>query len=517
MPTPKRSYFVPMQSWEGEHKSYKQPIEGQYSFAVQEPQNTAAARLEAYNDATKELQGMIGQAVLNDKTLRAYGSSWSLSKVGVTPHQLINTKALRIGFTLPASRISSTYQGDHKKLRFLECGASIASINRLLFQDRLSLKASGSNNGQTLAGVVSTGTHGSAFKFGACQDFVVGLHLITGPTKQVYLERASHPVVTPSFAAALGADLIRDDVLFNAALVSFGSFGIIHGMMIEARDLFLLHAYRSILNYNAALRTAMSTLDFSGLSLPRSASSLYHFEVFLNPNEGTPPAQAIVLLMFEGAWTEDYDPPEFDAGGAGPGVGALEIMGDLVGSIPSPLNELVKPVLNQQVRDKFAPYEKTGIIRDLFRGETIRGKNMACGIGVPLAKAVEALNVAFDVYANFDRVLPLLLSTRFVKGTKALLGFTRFDTTCVLEVDAVNTPKTREYLSSVWNALAAAGIPFTLHWGKLNSYLTAARVRDMYGPAIVDQWKASRSTLLESPDVEKVFTNGFLQATGLSS
>lgn len=511
-----RSFFVPMDSWEGEHKSYKQKIEGLHTFKVVEPPNSPTARLKAYNQTTKELQSMIAQAVESGKTLRAQGSSWSLSKVAVSKHRLINTKALRIGFSLPASQISSLYAGDRAKLRFLECGASIASINRYLFQDRLSLKTSGSNNGQTLAGAVSTGTHGAAFKFGACQEFVTGIHLITGPSKQVYLERASYPVVKPNFAAKLGAELIRDDVLFNAAVVSFGSFGIIHGMMIEARDLFVLHAHRFYQAFDPALRTAISTLNFSGLPLPRPASTLHHFEVIFNPNEGTPPDEAAVVMMFEGDWTEAYEPPVWDDGAGGPGVGALEIMGELVGAIPSPLNELVKPALNAQVRDRLAPYEKTGIIRDLFRGEKVRGKTLAAGIGLSLPNALDALSVAFNTYANFGSVLPLLISVRFVKGTQALLGHTGYEPTCVLEIDAVNTAKTRQFLTVLWNNLEQDGIPFTLHWGKFNGYLTKTRVKRMYGTA-VDQWKSSRATLLESPEVAKVFTNGFLEKVGLSN
>ena len=515
--TPTRSFFVPMDSWEGEHKSYIQKIEGLHSFQVHRTPNNPAARLKAYNRATKELQSIIAQAVQAGKSLRAQGSSWSLSKVGVTEHELINTKALRIGFTLPASHITSTYARDPSMLRFLECGASIAAINRSLFRDGLSLKASGSNNGQTLAGAVSTGTHGSAFKFGATQEFVVGLHLITGPSKHVYLERASYPVVKERFAEKLGAELIRDDVMFNAALVSFGSFGIIHGMMIEARKLFLLHAYRSFEKYNPALRKAISKLDFSGLALPRPATKMYHFEVFFNPNEGTPPSKAIVLMMFEGKWNDNYEPPDWDDSAGGLGAGALEIMGELVGSIPSPLNKLVKPMLNAQVRDNFAPYEQTGTIKDIFRGEKIRGKTLACGIGVPLSRSLEAVNVAFRTYKQFGAVLPVLFSMRFVKSTEALLGFTKFaPVTCVLEIDAVNTRKTRDFLTTVWTNLEQKGIPFTLHWGKFNTYLTKARVKNMYGAA-VDQWIASREEVVESPEVRKVFTNGFLKTTGLAT
>jgi hypothetical protein len=219
--------------------------------------------------------------------------------------------------------------------------------------------------------------------------------------------------------------------------------------------------------------------------------------------------------MFEGPWTEDYEPPDWDDGAAGPGAAGLELMGGLIEAIPSPLNELVKPLLNAQVRGHLEPYEITGTIKDLFRGEKTQGKVFASGIGVPLSKSLDALSIAFDTYANFGAVLPVLLTLRFVKGTKALLGFTKFDPTCVLEVDGINTQNTRDYANAVWNNLEQAGIPFTMHWGKFNSFLTKARVKNMYGEN-VNKWIESRETLL-SPDVRKVFTNDFLKAVGLAT
>jgi hypothetical protein len=62
--------------------------------------------------------------------------------------------------------------------------------------------------------------------FGAMQEMVFGLHLVTGPNRHVYLERKSYPVMGPDFPESIGAEFIRDDVLFNAALVGLGSFGI---------------------------------------------------------------------------------------------------------------------------------------------------------------------------------------------------------------------------------------------------------------------------------------------------
>jgi hypothetical protein len=84
-------------------------------------------------------------------------------------------------------------------------------------------------------------------------------------------------------------------------------------------------------------------------------------------------------------------------------------------------------------------------------------------------------------------------------------------------MDSVNTVKTRAYFEQVYADLEAAGIPFTLHWGKFNTYWTAPRLRAHYGAAAVDQWIASRETLLESPAVRQVFTNPFMTGLGLAT
>ena len=162
------------------------------------------------------------------------------------------------------SYVDPNYHKDSAKLRFFECGFTLGKINIELMKKGLSLTACGSNNGQTLPGVISTNTHGSAYKFGSTPEMVVGIHLITGPSSQVYLERASYPVATKKFTDELGAKLVRDDALFNAALVSFGSFGMIRGLMIETRELFLLHLSRKFRPFNKALENAITSLDFSG-------------------------------------------------------------------------------------------------------------------------------------------------------------------------------------------------------------------------------------------------------------
>ncbi|MEO5654458.1 MAG: FAD-binding protein [Nitrosospira sp.] len=515
-----RIFFRPTILETGRHDSFRQTLEGEYVFRIDRGDKPP---FDTYNEATKALQDIIQACIRDGKSLRAHGSLWSLSTVAVTNGRLIDNTALRLAFEVPHALTDSGYTGDAAKLRFVECGNSVAALNEYLFASGLSIKGCGSNNGQTVAGAVSTGTHGGAYNFGAMQEMVVGLHLITGPNKHVYLERKSYPVMQPAFAQSIGADFIQDDTLFNAALVSLGSFGIIHGIMIETRALFILNAIRFRHPYDATLKAAIAACDPTLIPLPAVANAVprdkpYHFEIFFNPNEGTPPAEAIVLVMYESAYDPDnYTPPEWNAGEPGLGASGLDIMGALVGKIPSPLNKLALPLLNSQVEAEFSPYFKKTIIRDLFRGEKTLGKTLGCGVGMPVSRAIEAMEIAFRIYKDANVVLPLILSHRFVKGTLALLGFTRFDTTAVLEMDAVSTPETRAFYNKVWEALDAAGIPFTLHWGKYNTFLTPDRVRNRYGDAAVDHWLASRETLLESAAVRKIFNNDFTVSVGLAN
>jgi len=68
----------------------------------------------------------------------------------------------------------------------------------------------------------------------------------------------------------------------------------------------------------------------------------------------------------------------------------------------------------------------------------------------------------------------------------------------------------------VWADLDAAGVPFTLHWGKYNTFWTPARLRAHFGGA-VDRWIAGREALLESAAARQVFTNPFMVGLGLAT
>jgi len=525
-----KNTFIKKDVWKGRHQSYEQKIDGYYGFKSYKRNEG----IDVYRNVSKEFQDIIAEAVQNNLTLRAMGSSWSLSKCGVTNNRLISTKNLRRFFTVSGSFVDPNYHKDSAKLRFFECGYTLSKINIALKKKGLSLTACGSNNGQTLPGVISTNTHGSAYKFGATPEMVVGIHLITGPSSQVYLERASYPVVTKKFTDELGAKLVRDDALFNAALVSFGSFGIIRGVMIETRELFLLHLSRKFRPFNSALEKAITSLDFSGFKryfkelenratdrnnfpVTFNEKTLYHFQVTFSPNQaakGKRPKEAAVFFGFAGPYRKDYTRPPKEKGSIGPGASGIELLGHLMELTPGPLKKFVKKQLNTQI-EKMFQYEFTGTFQEIFRDEKTQGKVFASGIGLSPSRALDVIDIALRTYEAFDTIMPVLITLRFVKGTKATLGFTKYTPTCVIELDGLNTQNMQEYANLVWELVEQAGIPFTMHWGKFNEHLNAKRIKVMYRTKRT-QWIKSREKLL-TREVRAVFTNDFLRRVGLST
>jgi peptidoglycan/xylan/chitin deacetylase (PgdA/CDA1 family) len=107
-----------------------------------------------------------------------------------------------------------------------------------------------------------------------------------------------------------------------------------------------------------------------------------------------------------------------------------------------------------------------------------------------------------------------VLAFRYVKGTKATLGFTCFDPTCIIELDGVLSRESYDFYAKVWKMLEENDIPFTFHWGKILE-LNPERLRKIYGEK-VEEWIIARNSLMKDAASMRVFTNKLLTDWGLS-
>jgi len=492
-------------NWTNKHENFTQQVAGLYD--VWNPPGSAHRQIEAYNATTQALCEFIGRAAKKGERIRALGSAWSISNAAATDGRIVNTKPLNRLFRVTGSSISDDYTGDPDNLLFVQCGVSIGELNRFLRQQGKSLKTSGASNGQTIAGALSTGTHGSAIDTGAIQDFVKGLHLITGPDRQVWLERSSDPVTSPQLAERLGAEVIRDDDTFNAALVCFGSFGIIHGVLIETEQLFLLEASRIKLPFDDDLQQVIHTLDFGRITLPEPDQRPYHFEVVINPHAKD--GEAFSTVMYKKPFIQQTDDRQKSSKGFQPGDDILCVIGTLLDIAPA----AIPAAVNNLIASQYQQYSgRIGTLGDIFSSTSIRGKATGTAMGVPLDEAGRALNIILEVHKR-SRNFPGVIALRYVKKSDALLAFTRFSPTCVIDLDAVDNRTAKNFFRGVWRALNERNIPYTLHWGKANE-LTAESVRTMYGEDL-EAWLKIRRSLLED-EFRNTFSSPFTDQCGLS-
>lgn len=517
----------PVEVWENCHQNFKHKFKKNTSYKLTLPDSLASST-DKYKATTENFMWLIRVAIANNFRLRAMGNGWSFSEVAVCDGGAVDTKSLRLSFALKNSFVSQQYLEKGKQasdLFFVQCGMSVLQLNEKLEAAGRCLIASGASNGQSIAGCTSTGTHGSGFTVGAVHDSIVGLHVIVGPNRHVWLEKQSYPIASDEFINWLGAEKISDDDMFNAAVVSFGNFGFIHGILLETAPLFLLEEHRSgKINYDLNLIKALNTLDFSSIQdiLPYPPGTpdkeLYHFEVLVNPHQfepGNPEKGPFIKTMYKIPYTPNYAKRTRDSRGFQYGddtLGLVQTILDAVGTRIS--SAVIPPLVNAMLPLVFKPAPAAfGTIGETFNNTKFRGKAASAAIGFDAANVSVVLDEIIAI--NKQTAFAGAVACRYVKGTNALLGFTKFPLTCILELDGVDSRTSRNFFEKVWNRLEELNIAYTLHWGKINFNLNAERVRNMYGNN-VDKWKSCRQQLLDS-ETRHVFTNEFMERCGLDN
>jgi FAD/FMN-containing dehydrogenase len=457
------------------------------------------------------LRRIVEQAEAAGRRVRAYGGAWSLSACAMTPDFLVNTKPLNyVSIGLSAGQVRSEWADRAGRLVFAQCGLHVMELHTAVEGAGLALPTCGASNGQTIAGAVATGTHGAAWSTGAMQDFVRGIHLVTEGGRHLYVEPASAPVVTKRFTDALGAETVRDDALFNAALVSFGSFGLVHALLLETVPIYELVKYRFRADHHAAfdlLDLDWAKLAHAHVGLPPAQP--YHYEVTFNPyRPGTGEQGAFVTAMYQlpGGTPDPLHP---STGGHEPSDDLLGFLGALTNAAPAAIPDLATTLVEAQLKPASGGRGTPG---STFGSTAIRGSILSAELGVALVDAPRAL----DAICAEARAYPFpgLAAARFVKSSPATLAFTRFaPVTCTIELPGAGSARTAEFHTRVFGRLDLLKIPFTLHWGQAGDF-GPARLHGGYGPA-VDAWLAQRRKLLTVAG-RRTFSNAFLEQCGLA-
>jgi FAD/FMN-containing dehydrogenases len=492
--------------WTPKHLTFEQGLQGVFRL-----DNPVAGGNEArYKATARNLQRLLGEAVAKGVHIKLSGGTWSMSRCAATDGWEVNTKSLNLLFHLRERSVRPEYSGDREALWLAQCGCSIAGLTHQLKPFGQSLPTCGASNGQTIAGAIATGTHGSAVRFGAIQEAVRGLHIVVSPTKAIWLVPATDTATVDGFAAQLDAELVRDDALFDAALVSFGAMGLVQGVLIQARRGFTLRSFRRRLPYDDAFKQAVSAMDFAALPVPAPARALpvgdlWHYAVVIDPFH--PERGVFITAMYDQPCGPGSTRP--NPGGIAPGDELYGKLGGLLDLLPGLIPGTVSLLLENDQKDHT---DLCGTLDEHFAATETRGKAAGTAVSVATGDAIRTLDLLIEINRAHGP-FPCVLALRFVPGTRATLGFTRFPRTCVIDVDGPYSTRTRSYYARLWQALHDSGIDYGLHWGKVIG-LSASETRRLYGDR-VDRWEAARDRLLPDAAVREALRNSFLDELGL--
>ncbi|MET0596069.1 MAG: FAD-binding protein [Polyangiaceae bacterium] len=456
------------------------------------------------------LQRAIRDAQAASASVRAIGGSWSLSSAAYCPQFMVNTKPLNaFNIGLRAESLLSNAVPFRGKLMFAQCGCTVQDVHDALATENLALTTSGASDGQTLGGAIATGTHGAANQIGAMHDAVLGMHVLAENGEPYWIERASLPVVSDEFLSFIDTpvgNLRRNDDLFDAALVSIGSFGLVHAYLLEVEPIYTLETYLRRFDFQD-IRHTLGTLDVTPLNLPRGSALPFHFEITLNPYRTGPGERgAYVRFMYKDPGSSPSPAPA-GSDGHRPGDDLLGVIGTLSDIVPIAIPTLVSALMEKNLPASEAVRATPGYT---FGPTTIRGRGTSTEMGFRLSDIVAAIDIIMSVAD--DHPFGGVVAVRYVKGSRALLAFTQYEPTCTVEIQAVDSDRTAEAYRRIWSQLDAAGIAFTFHWGQALPF-EPSRYRNVYGSR-ADRWLAAKGSFLSAAG-RRLFSNELVRGVGL--
>ena len=152
---------------------------------------------------------IVKDALAKGETVRTQGGGHSWSDFVVTDKTLIQLDKLNKGLI-----------ADVLKRRYtVQAGIRLKDLINNLALDGLAMKNLGSITEQSIAGAISTGTHGTGLRLGNLSSSIVGMKLVTGTGDLLTIKES-------------------DGDLLNAARVSIGTLGIITEVTIEVVSLY---------------------------------------------------------------------------------------------------------------------------------------------------------------------------------------------------------------------------------------------------------------------------------------
>ncbi len=174
--------------------------------------------------------------------LRAVGSGHSFNDVACSNGYLVDISQLNKPLELPAY-----LKPEHRErnLVHIEAGIVIQDLNKVLWKMGYAMKNLGAIDEQTLAGAISTGTHGSGIGIPAISGFVESIVLVATGGKAYRIE-PTNGISDPATFDEKTMTLVQNDDDFYSVLVSLGSTGVVYSYILRVEPRYWIEENRTL-------------------------------------------------------------------------------------------------------------------------------------------------------------------------------------------------------------------------------------------------------------------------------
>lgn len=422
-----------------------------------------------------ELRQALQEARRRDLKVKVVGAGHSWTDAACTDGFLINLDHMKRVLAI-----------DHANAQVrVEAGIRLRALNARLADAGLGMSNLGSISEQSVAGAISTGTHGTGARFGNLSTQVVSLRMMTA-------DGETHTI-----------DAQRPD-LFSAARLSLGALGIITEVTLQCEPAFRLAERATAMPFDVAVERLQDLVDahehLKLWWLPHTDKVMaYGFDrSHAAANVGPGTGGALKRISERALATGRREPVDLTAAVEDllnkVGFDAVLRLGGRVPSLIPAINRAVSALY-------FQDRERVGVSHHIFN-VPMPPVHREMEYGVPRSKAPELLR---GVRALIDREglrVNFIVELRFVAADDLMLSPAYQRDSCQFGAYMAQAPDLDAYFSHFEAmALALGGRP---HWGK--EFSAPAHTLRAHLPRL-DDFSALRDEL----DPEGRFDNAFLQ------
>ncbi|QZD90992.1 hypothetical protein K3148_06310 [Qipengyuania aurantiaca] len=493
------------------------------------------------------LGALIADEAAKDRELCVTGSGWSQSDLYHNLSTHLKTDRDEGIWELPEEAFLPGVEGRHRYL-LVTGGTKIHRLMEHLHEAGrdLSLRTAGSHKGQSLAGLVGTGSHGSTMAESGAETHVRGMVLSTGREEAVWLADPEKPVLREEWVAQFAS--AGDPAYFASARVHLGGMGFVSAYLIEAVDEFYCGLVKRVRVLPSDWYDRIATGDFAGaMGDVASGRTPHYYELTFDPfgGEAQEVCETIWLDIDSAGKRHDLgrqvEHHTLDAIAKVGAKGLHEVpQSELVTDNPLPAEDFegrIRDLIDvpERILEDFrenAVCDDADVPRTLSQLTAVWKPHVLMGFrvdvynaafAVPRERLAEVMRIARTMACGENSIRQFskdfVYTVRFAKKSEAGMGFLRFEDNAIINIDGLpanfllgsDAPAAAVHLQHL---LEKAGVPFAMHWGK-DAQMNAAAIRRQYGDAAVEAYRGARKAILGAS--AKAFVSPALEHWGLQS